>query len=59
MDTATIALILAAIAFGAVLAMLAVIFAPARNAALGAWSLASWTGRRRRREEPGGPPSKR
>ncbi len=45
MDTATIALIFAAIAFGAVIA---VIFAPARNAALGAWSLASWSGKRRR-----------
>lgn len=45
MDTATIALVLAALALGLVLAIL---FAPGRNAALGAWSLVSWGGKRRR-----------
>jgi len=57
MDIATIALLVSALAL---VAVLAVLFTPGRNAVLGAWSLASWTGKRRRpRDGAGEPPSRR
>jgi hypothetical protein len=54
MEATTLALILAPLALGA---LLAVFLAPARNAALGAWSLAAWRRRRPRYlDDPCNPP---
>jgi hypothetical protein len=55
MDATTIALFVLALC-----AVLAVRFAPGRNAALGAWSMVSWSGKRRRlrAEGAGGPAGK-
>lgn len=45
MDTATLALVISAVALGAVIVAI-FLFAPGRNAALGAWSLACWARKR-------------
>jgi hypothetical protein len=50
MTAMTLALVLAPLALAAFVAFFV---APARNAALGAWSLAAW--RRRRPSDPGSP----
>jgi hypothetical protein len=52
MDIAIVVLVLAGVALGAVLVL--VLLAPARNAALGAWSLAS-RGRPGKEERPSDP----
>lgn len=57
MDADTIGLIVALLVVLGALGALAAFFAPARNAALGAWSLAKWAGKKRKPVSPRAAPA--